>query len=154
MITLTNKQPVRLATWKQYATVGYVTGEDAARAQRNGHDVAYAVNAGTMITDSKDYYKREKAVFASAVVIAQDQVVMIDGLEYRVHVNRGNEHECRNADPIRFIPVATGRRPVMLTQAEMIVLEQMLSNDTRIGSSMDGQVLRSARRAITNAMEA
>jgi len=108
---IANGQNIRLASWtNSVAKVGVVYGEDRARAQRNGHDIAYAVYAGSALVGGPErhaYYAARRAEFEAATVVAHDEIVTIGDETFRVHVNRGNDGEFpRNCDPIRLIPVA------------------------------------------------
>jgi hypothetical protein len=111
MKTLTHRQFVRMENWSMQEAfeVGTLEGyaaenkEDIAkaleRAIRNGHDLAWTINCGTVITNTRGYYEREEAKKANAVVLCEGEAVQIEGRQYKVKV-MGKQY----ADPIHFIP--------------------------------------------------
>lgn len=118
-VTLRHDQYVRLASWtNSYAQVGTVEGiyrktpgcevyGALARAKALGHDIAFATYAGSTITSSKGFYEREAERVASAAILAEGQRVEIEGRAYTVKITPGNAGRFpKNADPIRFVPVA------------------------------------------------
>lgn len=112
ILTLNHGQEIYAVQWgKGYTcTVGTVEGYTVAnngnveaavqRALKNGHELAYTMNVGTCITDSKGYYEREEAKRATAVPVFAGEHVMIEGREYEVKLVGQ-----RYSDPIHFIAV-------------------------------------------------
>lgn len=118
---LTYEQPIRLASWAEpfYATVFSVEGY----ARKSGADpekwVAMELSRGRGLAASiapskaivggecgRQYYARERAKAASAVTLAEGDLVRIEGRVYRAKVARGNDGDApRNSDPIHFVLV-------------------------------------------------
>lgn len=120
-VTLAHGSTLRLATWAypySNATAevvtarGYATknGEDAetahARAAGFGHDTCWTYSSGGTLVDSKAYRDAmraaEDAAFAASVVVEHGQLVEIEGVAYRVHVNHGNTRKPANSNPVSF----------------------------------------------------
>ena len=113
MQTLTANTFVTVAGWSrafQFSTArGYAAqyGEDQegahARCVGFGHDTAFTVNGGTMLTDSRAYnlakLAESAAQLAGATVIADGERVEIEGDTFIVRVVGQ-----RFSDPIHFKP--------------------------------------------------
>lgn len=122
MITLTYRQPVRLAAWaddafaevftvRGYATVHGMNPEDyETMARANGHVLAGTIySSGALVGDratAKRLLDARRAAAAAAVTLHPGQVVQIDGRPYEVRVATGNDRRYPvNSDPIHFKPV-------------------------------------------------
>ena len=121
IIDLSYEQPIRLASWMEccYATVFSVEGY----ARKSGADpdkwVALELSRGRGLASSiapskaivggeygRQYYAQERAKAASAVTIAEGDLVRIEGRVYRTKVAHGNGGDApRNSDPIHFVLV-------------------------------------------------
>lgn len=121
MKTLHHKQLCFVAAWgrEESFTVGTVEGyaeqtareakysgdlcqrihEAVERAKKHGHELAYTINPGKALTDSKGYYDRLRAEQAAATEIVAGETVMIEGRKYTVKLMGA-----RFADPVHFIP--------------------------------------------------
>lgn len=118
-IALQHGTRVRLASWTalQSATVftiaGYAVsnGEDPNvardRALAHGHSIIPdTINTGGALHDCAELRQRERKEWEAAVVLNPGDVVLIEGLAYRVEPRQGNEGRwARNSDPIAFRPV-------------------------------------------------
>ena len=113
MTTIRHGDRIRLASWV-YATasvatlIGFHKGDEAAaaasRARHPKEPEVFAVFAGTVLSDSRSFYERDKALHAAAVVVADGETVEVDGLRYAIKVMSGNDGRFpRNSDPIHFI---------------------------------------------------
>lgn len=111
MKALENGSLIKLASWVfAYASVGTLEGycpAHAPAARAKGEPECWAIYAGSAITNSPAYYAAEKAKVASAVVVAEGEVVSIEGKPYAVKVVKGNAGSFPvNSDPIKFLPGA------------------------------------------------
>lgn len=111
--TLTHDQFVTAAGWNRAYALGTIagyyneTGRDAAaaeariRALKNGHNIAWTVNPGTVIVGDRALGKallaRDAAELAAATIVANGEIVEIEGERFAVRI-MGQ----RYADPIHF----------------------------------------------------
>lgn len=73
------------------------------RAKENGHELAYTINPGKAITNSKGYYERLKVEQASAIELVAGETVLIEGCEYTVKLMGAHF-----SDPVHFTPLVKG----------------------------------------------
>ena len=108
MQQLTYGQHVRLAAWRQTATVftalGYGGPECVERSKAHGHELFGSVCIGTALRGDGDYSAEDKA-HAGSAVIADGEHVMIDGTVCRVLVDPRCAQRPVYSDPIRFLPL-------------------------------------------------
>jgi hypothetical protein len=78
---------------------------ERARATERGHALAGSIYTGAVLTTSVAFREQEAARYASAVALAEGDLVSIEGATYRVRFVPGNERGPRNSDPIQFIAV-------------------------------------------------
>ena len=108
---------VRHANWLRpaYAKVSTLEGccaknnSDLAaaqtRAKRNGQAEVWTVYAGAVIHTSQAQHMLDDTAYASAVVLADADDVLIEGRRYTVRFAQGNTGLApRNSDPIKFTP--------------------------------------------------
>lgn len=112
MQTLTHGQEIFSPKWGRgyTCTVGTVEGYSAKnkidvnkavdRAIENGHELAYTINIGTVLTNSVGYYEREDKRKAAATEVQENEEVLIEGRKYKVKLVGK-----RYSDPIHFIAV-------------------------------------------------
>lgn len=118
--SLAHGQLIRLASWTHsYAKFGTVEGfgfehgtEGIAwsvrRAIAERHQMAFSTYTGSRLTDSKAFYADEAQKAASAIVVADGDLIRAEGRMYRVKVVQGNGGQFpKNSDPIHFTPVDT-----------------------------------------------
>lgn len=118
--SLAHGQLIRLASWTHsYAKFGTVEGfgfelgtEGIAwsvrRAIAERHQMAFSTYTGSCLTDSKAFYADEAQKAASAIVVAEGDLIRAEGRMYRVRVIAGNGGPFpKNSDPIHFDLVPT-----------------------------------------------
>lgn len=117
-VKLVHGQYFRLASWQYdtcYGSIFSVAGyyrenyadeakvaEGIARAVRLGHDLVSSVYSGSILTTSKEFYRREAQRAEMAVVLEEGQTVELEGETYVVTVARGNLRNPVNSNPIGF----------------------------------------------------
>lgn len=121
-ISLTHGQNIRIASWANtisasvFTTRGYAIengecpDEAVTRARGFGHDLVGSIySAGALVGDRALAMKlaaEERARAESAAVLADGDMVEIDGALHRVVVMRGNTGLFpANCDPIHFRPI-------------------------------------------------
>lgn len=115
--TLSNGDLVRLSGWnhvtfaKAGSVEGYASsnGDDPApalaRAQANGHALAWVSYAGgALVNDRGAYFAEQKRKAASAVTLEPGEVVQMEGRFYRVRVMARCEARPIYSDPIKLDP--------------------------------------------------
>lgn len=135
MTNLDNAKVVRLANWtNSYCTIGNIFDEYAKhvtwlvgmakagqnapvssmlnmveyieRNRRNGGDDAWSVYAGACITNQPGYYERERAIYESAVVVNDGDIVEYCGRKWKVKVlGRKNLNYPEYSNPLKFVEV-------------------------------------------------
>lgn len=102
MKTLSHDTLVRLDTWvHSYATVGTLAGCAAERGNfepltaryiadqhLRGGSECWANTAPTFLSADKSHYDEARAAFASAVILTPDEIVEIEGSQFRVAVDK------------------------------------------------------------------
>lgn len=101
---------VKVGTARGYAASYNGDQEEAhQRAVKNGHNTAWTVYTGTALYGDRAYGALKAAErmenFIKAILLADGQVVEIEGERFTVKVIRRNEKYPVNSDPIHFIKV-------------------------------------------------
>ena len=107
-ITIKHNDKIRIENWtSSFAVVGTLEGfcsEHAERFRAKGEDEAWATYSGAAISNSPAFHEQHRADVAEAIVIAHDDIVSIEGREFRVCVLPGNGGAFPvNSDPINFV---------------------------------------------------
>lgn len=104
MKTLSHNTLVRLDTWvHSYAKVGTLAGYAAERGKSEpiteryiadqylrGGSECWANTAPAFLSADKSHYDEARAAFASAVVLTPDEIVEIEGIHFRVSVDKND----------------------------------------------------------------
>ena len=135
MKVLAHDTIVRLEAWvHSYAKVGTLAGYAAERGKSEpiteryiadqhlrGGSECWANTSPTFLSADKSHYDRDRAVYASAIVLTPDEVVEIEGAQFRVVVgksDRGSRPRYSNSIQFKLVDDASLKAAIAALIAE------------------------------------